>query len=159
DKKDFEKACDDFREASHLNPRAPEPKAKLAMALVALRHGGPTARPIPVDTYDASEPPPEKATTSNDLGYLLETGYRKLTEGKTREALDRLGRAVRLFPNDPRARRYLGYALLQAHQPLGATEQFRKLSTLGGLTVEDKLGLAEALQTSGRANEAIKTYN
>jgi tetratricopeptide (TPR) repeat protein len=158
-RRDFEKARDDFREATHINPKSAEAKERLALAMSNLRRGGPQPRPIPIDNADVAETQAEKPITSTDLGYLLGTGYRKMKEGNVAAALDRLERAVKLYPNDARARRYLGYALLQAQQPLGAVEQFKQLGNLGGMTLDDKLGMADALAASGKSNDAIKSYN
>jgi len=74
------------------------------------------------------------------------------------EAIATLSHAVQLYPNDPRARRYMAYALMQARQPLASVKQFEYLAKLGGRTFDDDLGMAEALRQGGSYNQALRAY-
>jgi tetratricopeptide (TPR) repeat protein len=157
ERKDFSRASDDFREASRMNPRSGQAKAKLAMALSNLRRGGSTAIQLPEPARGpVVAPDTDTGPLSSDLRTLLNSGYRELAQGRTHKAIVRLSRAVQLYPNDQGARRYLAYALLQGHEPLGALEQFRQLANLGGQTMADQLCMSQALTDAGRPKEALR---
>ncbi|PWT99377.1 MAG: hypothetical protein C5B53_05450 [Candidatus Melainabacteria bacterium] len=159
DRKNFDKATDDFQQACHINPRSAQAKSKLAVALASFRRGSyaPSAQIAQTtrQSKDASEGE-KSASLSNNLNELLDVGYRDLARGKAQRAIDELSRAVKLFPNDARARRYLAYALIEDRQPIGALEQFKHLANLGGQTLEDKLAMADALTELGRAKDSIR---
>lgn len=161
--KDYSRANEDYRQALKFDARSAQAKAKLAASLEAL-HTEETSASVASQnlsikdklvTPKESLPAQPVKSLSSDLNSLISSGYSDLTNGKIRQSLASLGRAVQLYPNDARARRYLGYALLQYGQPLGAAEQFGHLAELGGQTLDDKLSMSQALSDGGKAKEAV----
>jgi tetratricopeptide (TPR) repeat protein len=157
DRKNYDKATEDFQQACHINPRSAQAKSKREFALAYLRRGSymPAAQ-ASHQTKEASSDTDKPVALSSNLNELLDVGYRDLARGKAQKSIEELSRAVKLFPNDARARRYLAYALIEDRQPLGALEQFKQLANLGGQTIEDKLAMADALIEVGQGKEALR---
>lgn len=160
DRKDLGKAADDFSEATRINPRSPTAKSKLAftLGLGPYKRKSSVASQLSPPSQDTKATPDadDAALRSKDLNVLLSSGYRDLARGRSQKSIEKLSRAVQLFPNDARARRYLAYALLEGHQPIGALEQFKQLAALGQQTSDDQVVMADALTESGRPKEAIR---
>src|SRR5262249_4979544 len=113
--KQFDKAADNFAQAAHINPRSPVAKAKLMSVLTLLKRL-PHAPVQVASNARASKEPADtdgSAPLSSNLNELLDSGYRDLAKGRAQRSITELSRAVQLYPNDPRARRYLAYALLE----------------------------------------------
>jgi tetratricopeptide (TPR) repeat protein len=157
ERKNFDKAADSFAQAAHINPNSQIAKSKLALLFSILKRGSYTPVRVSANTRPGKElTDNDSAPLSSNLNVLLESGYKDLAKGRAQRSIEELSRAVQLYPNDPRARRYLAYALLEARQPLGALEQFKHLATLGQQTVDDQMMMADAFRESGRPKEAIR---
>lgn len=152
---EYEKASDDFNKVTKLNPDSDVAKEKLELALQAIKNSrSMTEHCIIADKPKEEEhdngPPP-----SADLNTLLDFGYRGLYEGKLDDATAALIRAVKKEPNDPRARRYLAYALVNQDEKFEAIRQFEALGQLRDQTKEDQLALSDLFKSVERVKDAV----
>jgi tetratricopeptide (TPR) repeat protein len=151
---EYEKACDDFNQAATLKPDSEEAKEKLKLASQDIKD----SQSITEHCIIADKPKEEKEQgppASADVNTLLNFGYHDLYEGKVDEATTALIRAVKKEPNDPRARRYLAYALINQDEQFEAIRQFEALGQLGDQNKEDQLTLSDALKSVERVKDAV----
>lgn len=151
---EYEKASDDFNQAANLKPDSEEAKEKLKLASQAIKD----SRSMTEHCIIADKPKEEHdqgPPASADVNALLNFGYRGLYEGKVDEATAALIRAVKKEPNDPRARRYLAYALINQDEKYEAIRQFEALGQLGDQNKEDQLTLSDVFKSVERVKDAV----
>ncbi|MCO5171871.1 MAG: tetratricopeptide repeat protein [Planctomycetes bacterium] len=81
-----------------------------------------------------------------------------LVRGDVAAAISALRRLVEARPDDPRARRELGFALLLQGDHAGAAAALERACALDGLDFEAHLQLAQALEALGRTDDAIERF-
>ncbi|MBX3471716.1 MAG: tetratricopeptide repeat protein [Planctomycetes bacterium] len=81
-----------------------------------------------------------------------------LVRGDVAAAVSALRRLVDLRPDDPRARRELGFALLLQGDHAGAAATLERACALDTIDFESHLQLAQALEALGRSDEAIERF-
>lgn len=81
-----------------------------------------------------------------------------LVRGDVAAAVSALRRLVELRPDDPRARRELGFALLLQGDHAGAAATLERACALDTIDFESHLQLAQALEALGRSDEAIERF-
>ncbi len=87
-------------------------------------------------------------------GNAKEDGYKLMSVGKASQGISRFAKAVEQNPNDPVARQYLAYALLQTGDNSAAADQFGALEAMGKLAPADELKYVQALTSAEREQEA-----
>jgi tetratricopeptide (TPR) repeat protein len=156
DSHEYEKALSDLNEADRLMPNNGEVMAKLALAKEAIKNNKSIAEHlINADDANSTKHGAEEPPLTANLETLLKFGYHQLFEGNSDTATHALARAVKKEPNDPRARRYLAYALLQGEDKFDAIKQFEALGQLGDQTKDDAMVLADALTSVDRLRDAV----
>jgi tetratricopeptide (TPR) repeat protein len=154
---EYEKASNDFSEAVKLKPESSEATEQLKLAMQAVKDSRSiTEHCIITDNRKEDKEAVHGPPASADVDTLLKSGYHDLFAGKLDDATLTLVRAVKKQPNDPRARRYLAYALLnQDDEKFEAIKQFEVLQQLRADNKDDQIALSDVLKSVDRVKDAV----
>jgi tetratricopeptide (TPR) repeat protein len=148
-KGDASAAIQDYQAALAGNPNNEAAKKKLAQLNVVKRSSSRSSGATVLDTVKI---------IPGDFESLMAQGYAKMKARDARGAVNYLASAVHANPNNPQARKYLGYALIMKGNPTDAISMLQSVESSGTAEPEDLRTLGGLLMQNSRQGEAVEIY-